>query len=108
MSVSSHQIHPVFVGEMSGIDITRPLSRDEVAAVEAGMDRYAVLVFHDQHVTDEQQMAFTLNLADDAPRAPLRRESAARHAAHHGCGHRAHRGPGRGGGVATALRGYAG
>jgi alpha-ketoglutarate-dependent 2,4-dichlorophenoxyacetate dioxygenase len=24
------------------------------------MDRYAVLVFHDQHVTDEQQMAFTL------------------------------------------------
>jgi alpha-ketoglutarate-dependent 2,4-dichlorophenoxyacetate dioxygenase len=25
------------------------------------MDRYAVLVFHDQKVTDEQQMAFTLN-----------------------------------------------
>ena len=63
MTVSIRQIHPVsvFAGEVSGIDITRPLSRDEVAAVEAGMDRYAVLVFHDQKVTDEQQMAFSLN-----------------------------------------------
>jgi alpha-ketoglutarate-dependent 2,4-dichlorophenoxyacetate dioxygenase len=63
MSIAIRQIHPVsvFAGEVSGIDITRPLSRDEVAALEAGMDRYAVLVFHDQKVTDEQQMAFSLN-----------------------------------------------
>jgi len=27
-------------------------------AIEAGMDRWAVLVFHDQEVTDEQQVAF--------------------------------------------------
>jgi len=55
------QIHPVFVGEVSGIDVSRPLSREEVAALEAGMDRYAVLVFHDQRLTDEQQMAFSRN-----------------------------------------------
>ena len=61
MTVSIRQIHPVFVGEVSGIDIARPLSRDEVAAIEEGMRRYAVLVFHDQKLTDEQQMAFTLN-----------------------------------------------
>jgi alpha-ketoglutarate-dependent 2,4-dichlorophenoxyacetate dioxygenase len=63
MTVSIRQIHPVsvFAGEVSGIDITKPLTRDEVAAIEAGMDRYAVLVFHDQKVTDEQQMAFSLN-----------------------------------------------
>ena len=62
MIVSIRQIHPVsvFAGEVLGIDITKPLSRDEVAAIEAGMDRYAVLVFHDQKVTDEQQMAFSL------------------------------------------------
>ena len=59
MSVSIRQIHPVFVGEVSGLDLSRPLSPDEVAAVEAGMDRYAVLVFHDQKITDEQQMAFS-------------------------------------------------
>ena len=57
MSVSIRQIHPVFVGEVSGIDITRPLSRDEVAAVEAGMDRYAVLLFRDQKVTEVRASA---------------------------------------------------
>jgi alpha-ketoglutarate-dependent 2,4-dichlorophenoxyacetate dioxygenase len=61
MSLSIRQIHPVFVGEVSGVDIARPLKPDEVAAIEAGMDRYAVLVFRDQKVTDEQQMAFSLN-----------------------------------------------
>jgi alpha-ketoglutarate-dependent 2,4-dichlorophenoxyacetate dioxygenase len=61
MSLSIRPLHPVFVGEVSGIDITRALSADEVAAVEAGMDRYAVLVFPDQKITDEQQMAFSLD-----------------------------------------------
>jgi len=59
--ISIRQIHPVFVGEVSGADLTRPLSREEVAAIEAGMDRYAVLVFHDQRITDDQQMEFTTN-----------------------------------------------
>jgi alpha-ketoglutarate-dependent 2,4-dichlorophenoxyacetate dioxygenase len=61
MSVSILRIHPVFVGEVSGVDVTRPLTPAEVAALEAGMDRYAVLVFHDQTLTDEQQMAFSRN-----------------------------------------------
>ena len=64
MSVSIREIHPVFVGEVSGIDISRPLSREEVAAVDAGMDRYAVLVFHDQKITDEQQMVFSRNFGN--------------------------------------------
>src|SRR3989454_3915651 len=61
MSISIRQIHPVFVGEVSGVDITRSLSREGVAAVEAGMDRYAVLMFRAQKITDEQQMAFSRN-----------------------------------------------
>jgi alpha-ketoglutarate-dependent 2,4-dichlorophenoxyacetate dioxygenase len=61
MAVSIRQIHPVFVGEVSGVDIARPLTADEVAAIDEGMNRYAVLVFHDQKITDEQQMAFTVN-----------------------------------------------
>jgi len=61
MPVAIRQLHPVFVGEVSGVDLTRPLSRDDVAAIEAGMDRYAVLVFRDQNITDAQQMAFSQN-----------------------------------------------
>jgi alpha-ketoglutarate-dependent 2,4-dichlorophenoxyacetate dioxygenase len=61
MPVSIRQIHPVFVGEVSGVDISKPLAKEDVAAIEAGMDRHAVLVFHGQKLTDEQQMAFTRN-----------------------------------------------
>jgi alpha-ketoglutarate-dependent 2,4-dichlorophenoxyacetate dioxygenase len=64
MSLTIRQIHPVFVGEVSGIDIAKPLSPDEVKAIEAGMDRYAVLVCHDQKITDEQQMAFSRNFGN--------------------------------------------
>ena len=46
MTLSIRQIHPVFVGEVSGIDIGKPLSGAEVATIEAGMDRYAVLSSH--------------------------------------------------------------
>jgi alpha-ketoglutarate-dependent 2,4-dichlorophenoxyacetate dioxygenase len=59
MTVAIRQIHPVFVGEVSGIDITKPLSPEDVAAIDDGMNRYAVLVFHDQQLTDEAQMTFT-------------------------------------------------
>jgi alpha-ketoglutarate-dependent 2,4-dichlorophenoxyacetate dioxygenase len=61
MSLAIRQIHPVFVGDVSGIDISAPLSAEQVAAIEAGMDRYAVLVFHDQKITDEQQIEFSRN-----------------------------------------------
>lgn len=64
MPVTIRQIHPVFVGEVAGVDLRRPLDRDEVAAIEAGMDRYAVLVFHDQPITDEQQVAFSRNFGE--------------------------------------------
>src|SRR5205809_1018425 len=64
MAVSIRQIHPVFVGELSVVDLRRPLSCEEVAAIEAGMYRYAVLVFDDHYITDAQQIAFPPNFAD--------------------------------------------
>jgi alpha-ketoglutarate-dependent 2,4-dichlorophenoxyacetate dioxygenase len=64
MPIEVRPITPVFVGEVSGVDITRKLARDEVAAIEAGMDRHAVLVFRDQHLTDEAQLAFSRNFGE--------------------------------------------
>jgi len=64
MSLSIRQIHPVFVGEVSGIDLRRALTPHEVAAIEEGMDRYAVLVFRGQDITDEQQIAFSRNFGE--------------------------------------------
>jgi alpha-ketoglutarate-dependent 2,4-dichlorophenoxyacetate dioxygenase len=64
MSISIRQLHPVFVGEVAGIDCRKPLNPAEVAAIEAGMGKYAVLVFRDQNITDEQQIAFTRHFGE--------------------------------------------
>jgi alpha-ketoglutarate-dependent 2,4-dichlorophenoxyacetate dioxygenase len=61
MSISITELTPGFMGEVSGLDITQPLTRAQVAELEAGMDRYAVLIYHDQRFTDAQQKAFSLN-----------------------------------------------
>ncbi len=64
MSLSIRPLHPHFVGEVAGVDLRRPLSREEVAALQAGIDRHAVLVFRDQDLTDEQQVTFSRNFGD--------------------------------------------
>jgi alpha-ketoglutarate-dependent 2,4-dichlorophenoxyacetate dioxygenase len=63
-AVSFRQVGPCLAAEVQGIDLTKPLSPEEVAAVHAGMDEFAVLVFHDQPLTDEQQLAFTRSLGE--------------------------------------------
>jgi alpha-ketoglutarate-dependent 2,4-dichlorophenoxyacetate dioxygenase len=62
MAITITELTPGFAGEVAGIDITQPLTRDQLASLEAGMDRYAVLVYHGQRFTDEQQKAFSRNL----------------------------------------------
>jgi alpha-ketoglutarate-dependent 2,4-dichlorophenoxyacetate dioxygenase len=64
MAITMRQVGPCFAAEVDGIDMRRPLTPDEVAAIHDGMDRYAVLVFHDQRITDDQQLAFTRSLGD--------------------------------------------
>ncbi|MBV8934772.1 MAG: TauD/TfdA family dioxygenase [Alphaproteobacteria bacterium] len=64
MSVPIRPLHPVFAGEISGIDCRKPLRADEVAAIEAGMNHYAVLVFRDQNLTDQEQIAFTRHFGE--------------------------------------------
>ena len=64
MAVSIRQLHSAFAGEVSGIDCGKKLDRADVTAVEADMDRYALLVFRDQDITDEQQLAFTRHFGE--------------------------------------------
>src|SRR4051812_49075565 len=64
MSISIGQLAPTFAGEVTGVDCRLPLSPDVVAAIHAGMAEYAVLVFRDQKLTDEEQLRFTLHLGE--------------------------------------------
>ena len=67
MTVSIRPLHPLLGAEVAGVDLRRPLGAEEVAAIEAGMDRHAVLVFHDQPLSDEQQVAFSRNFGAIEP-----------------------------------------
>ena len=59
MPISIRPLTPDFAGEVSGIDLRQALHQADKAAIEAGMDRYAVLVFRNQQITDEQQLGFS-------------------------------------------------
>jgi alpha-ketoglutarate-dependent 2,4-dichlorophenoxyacetate dioxygenase len=62
MPITFRQVGPCFAAEADGIDLTRPVPAADLAVIHAGMDTYAVLIFHDQNFTDEQQLAFTASL----------------------------------------------
>jgi alpha-ketoglutarate-dependent 2,4-dichlorophenoxyacetate dioxygenase len=73
-------VNPEFVAEVEDIDLTAPPDAAGAAAIHAGMDGYAVLVFRDQPLTDAQQVAFTaslgkieLNTANNVTRPEQRR-----------------------------------
>ena len=57
--LSVSPLHDLFVAEATGIDLSAPLAPDAVAEIEAAMDRYAVLVFRGQPLTQDQQLRMT-------------------------------------------------
>jgi alpha-ketoglutarate-dependent 2,4-dichlorophenoxyacetate dioxygenase len=58
---AADESRPDFVGEVGGVDLSGVLTPAEVAGIEAAIDRYGVLVFRGQALTDEQQLRFSRN-----------------------------------------------
>jgi alpha-ketoglutarate-dependent 2,4-dichlorophenoxyacetate dioxygenase len=59
MALSINAFQPGFAAQVNGINLVAPLSGAEIAALEHGMDEFAVLVFRGQEIDDGQQLAFT-------------------------------------------------
>ncbi|MDB5374948.1 MAG: 2,4-dichlorophenoxyacetate monooxygenase [Belnapia sp.] len=51
-------LHPLFAAEVQGVDLRQTPGPALCAEIDRAMDRYAVLVFRDQHLDDDQQLAF--------------------------------------------------
>ncbi|MED5225805.1 MAG: TauD/TfdA family dioxygenase [Pseudomonadota bacterium] len=64
MAVEIRQVGDKFAGEVTGIDLTKPLSTESVNAIHDGMDEYAVLVFRGQPLTADEQLAFSKQLGE--------------------------------------------
>ena len=58
MSITIYPVTPDFAAEVGDIDLSKPLAADDVAAVKQAFWKYAVLVFPQQTLTQDQQLAF--------------------------------------------------
>ena len=61
MPLHVEPILPRFGAECSGLDLTRPLSPEEVRQVTDAMDRYGVTVWRNTGMNDEQHVEFSRN-----------------------------------------------
>ena len=59
MTLLLKPLHPLFAAEASGLDLTQPISPQDVRDINAAMNQYAVLVWRGQPLTAQQQINFT-------------------------------------------------
>jgi alpha-ketoglutarate-dependent 2,4-dichlorophenoxyacetate dioxygenase len=69
MSITVTPAHPDFVAEIAGVDTARPLGAADRQAIEDAIDRYAVVVFREQRLDDDTQVAFARNFGPIASSA---------------------------------------
>ncbi len=68
MAVTLTPCRPGFAAACTGVNISQPLTPEQAAAIDAGMDKFAVLIFrHPAPLTTAQQTAFTLNFGEQEP-----------------------------------------
>jgi alpha-ketoglutarate-dependent 2,4-dichlorophenoxyacetate dioxygenase len=58
MGFSVQQLHPLFVAEITGVDLRGSVDPRTVTDLTVALDRYAVLVLPGQAIDDDQQLAF--------------------------------------------------
>ncbi|MDA0305143.1 MAG: TauD/TfdA family dioxygenase [Proteobacteria bacterium] len=52
-------LHPLFVGEVTGLNIGGEIDAERLAELTSALDTYGALVFRDQSIDDEAQMRFS-------------------------------------------------
>jgi alpha-ketoglutarate-dependent 2,4-dichlorophenoxyacetate dioxygenase len=62
MTLELRELHPTFAAEAGPLDLRDVDSEEALEPIREGMDRYAVLVFRDQRLSNEEQLAFATRL----------------------------------------------
>ena len=79
MSITVKPVTPDFVAAISGLDLAQPLKSADRDAIEAAINRYAIVVFHDQKLTDEQQIDFARHFGPIQASAQKARHTGIKH-----------------------------
>lgn len=64
MSIELRKLSPLVGAEVMGVNLAEPIDADTAAEIKTAWETYGVLLFRDQPVTDEQQVAFTRHFGD--------------------------------------------
>jgi alpha-ketoglutarate-dependent 2,4-dichlorophenoxyacetate dioxygenase len=83
MPITIKQLHPLFCAEIGGVDTGLSIEAATFGDIRAALDEYSVLIFHDQSLDDERQIAFsrrfgpleTSGRANPAKGTPFARQS---------------------------------
>jgi alpha-ketoglutarate-dependent 2,4-dichlorophenoxyacetate dioxygenase len=59
MAIDVTPLHPFLGAQVRGVVLARPMAPEVFAEVEAAFERFGILVFPDQPLTDEQQLSFS-------------------------------------------------
>ena len=62
MTLEFRELHPTFAAEAGPVDLRDVQDEASLEPIREGMDRYAVLVFRDQRLSNEEQLAFASRL----------------------------------------------
>jgi alpha-ketoglutarate-dependent 2,4-dichlorophenoxyacetate dioxygenase len=65
--IQVRQLHPQFVGEVAGVDLASKLPPETVRELNEAINRYAVLVFHDQKLDDDALLGLGQLFGDVEP-----------------------------------------
>jgi alpha-ketoglutarate-dependent 2,4-dichlorophenoxyacetate dioxygenase len=62
--ITIKRLHPLFVAEVTGIDCSAPIAREDFRTIWEAFNEHQILVFRDQHFDDASQIAFSSRFND--------------------------------------------
>ena len=62
--ITVKRLHPLFVAEVTGIDLTVPMSREDFSTIWDAFNEHQILVFRGQAFDDASQIAFSRNFGE--------------------------------------------
>ena len=58
MPLEVTMLHSLFGGDVTDVNLSRPIDQAGIDEIQAALDKYAVLIFHGPKLTEENQIAF--------------------------------------------------
>jgi taurine dioxygenase len=63
-TITATRLTPYIGAEINGVDLTKPLSEEQVAELTKALETYLVIFFRDQHISIENLVSMSLNFGE--------------------------------------------